>query len=227
MAAVPNDDHHAVSSTAHLTQQPPLSNTKYDLVPPPRIKHTQHELADDAGDDNETSSHDPDADSSAHHGTRARNRRPRVNYSDDKELDREIEDYEAAGRSTKGNVRKAAAVAKTAHISSATPINGFSVVNPSNLNGGDSSHAKDQASATATKKRKQPGGASATASGATTPFALGPRLDSQPAHYVVSNVMSFSKSRARLNAKKQLIADDGTTLTADGGLIYQPSNCAY
>lgn len=28
--------------------------------------------------------------------------------------------------------------------------------------------------------------------------------------------MSFAKSGARLNAKKQLVADDGTTLTADG-----------
>lgn len=165
------------------------------------------------------SSQNPDGDASAPYGTRSRNRGPRINYADDKELDLEIE---ASGRITKANSRKAAAAAKDSYLNSATPTNGFSVINAVSISNGDhppsqkDGAAQPQSQAPApSKKRKQPG-TSTTASGATTPFALGPRIPAQPAHYVVSNVMSFAKSEARLNAKKQLVADDGTTLAANG-----------
>ena len=175
------------------------------------------------------SSQNPDTDNvdinaAGPYGTRSRNRGPRINYADDKELDMEIE---AAGRIGKGASRKAAAVAaaSTPTGSGTNVSNGFSTINSVSIPNGElaaqnntvnPNHAPAPAPS---KKRKQPGG-SATASGTTTPFAPGSRHQpAQSAHYVASNMMSFTKSGGRLNSKKQLVADDGTTLEADGELL--------
>jgi hypothetical protein len=177
-----------------------------------------------------TSSQNPDADNdesnaAGPYGTRSRNRGPRINYADDKELDQEIE---AAGRMPKTSSRKSAAASAPAASSS----NGFSAVNSANAVNDDSGFHGASANAVATvaapapsKKRKQPGGGSAAASGSSTPFALGPRrAPAQSAHYVVSNLLSFTKCSGRLNSKKQLVADDGTTLQANGMLHFHPSS---
>jgi hypothetical protein len=175
------------------------------------------------------SSQNPDADNddsnaAGPYGTRSRNRGPRINYADDKELDQEIE---AAGRMPKTSSRKSAA----ANVPTASSSNGFSAVNTASaVNGDNGSHgAPTNAVATVaapapSKKRKQPGGGSAAASGSSTPFALGPRrAPAQSAHYVVSNMLSFTKCSSRLNSKKQLVADDGTILQANGTLHFHLS----
>jgi hypothetical protein len=239
-----------LGSDAPPTHQQPLPavSRPLSLIPPPRPKYDAAAATPDPADiDDEVpqsqpmtathshSSQNGDGDASAPYGTRSRNRGPRINYADDKELDLEIE---ATGRITKANSRRAAAAAKDSYLNSATPTNGFSVINAAPISNGDHAPAQkdvavpaqSQASVPApapSKKRKQPPVSSANASGTTTPYALGPRVSAQPAHYVVSNVMSFAKSEARLNAKGQLVADDGTTLAANGKTPHScPNTCA-
>lgn len=216
--------------------QQPLPPTKrpLDLLPPRLTNHARPAPIPDPADPDDdlpqsqpmtathsNSSQNPDGDASAPYGTRSRNRGPRINYADDKELDMEIE---ATGRITKANARKAAAAnAKDAPAPAAPAGNGFSAINSVSVPNGEVASGSVVTTAQAapapapvpSKKRKQPG-TSAAPSGTTTPFALGPRQSAHASHYVVSNMMSFKKSGARLNAKKQLVADDGTVLTADG-----------
>ncbi|RMZ81282.1 hypothetical protein DV737_g2536, partial [Chaetothyriales sp. CBS 132003] len=141
------------------------------------------------------------------YGTRSRNRTggTRPNYADDKELDLEIE---AAGR-----------------ISKPTTLSGFAAVNGSALTGGDAtpqSAARPSTPASLpvpSKKRKHPGGQTTSAS---APAHSSHTLDSRSRYsssaassYVQTNMMTFRRVESRLNAKKQLVADDGTVLAAN------------
>ncbi|RMZ81033.1 hypothetical protein DV738_g2462, partial [Chaetothyriales sp. CBS 135597] len=68
------------------------------------------------------------------------------------------------------------------------------------------------------KKRKHPGGhTSAAAPAAHSAHSLDSRSrhSGQASSYVETNMMSFQRVGSRLNAKKQLVADDGTVLQAD------------
>jgi hypothetical protein len=226
-------------STAPPPVHKPLPPTSrpLDLLPPRTIKHARPAYTPDAAPAEDdlpesqpmsaspsNSSQNPDGDPSVPYGTRSRNRGPRINYADDKELDLEIE---AAGRITKGNAKKSAP-AKEPSSNVAATSNGFSAINSVSTPSVEQ-HAQPNGVGSApapSKKRKQPG-SSATASGATTPFALGPKTAGLASHYVTSNVMSFTKSGARLNAKKQLVADDGTTLAADGKLLGLATGCLH
>lgn len=127
-------------------------------------------------------------------------------------------EIEAAGRITKGASKKLTA----SNAPPAPTENGFSAINSVDITNGEAPVQQSPApplqtaAPTASKKRKQPG-SSAAASGTTTPFSLGQRH--QPAqlpHYVASNMLSFTKCAGRLNTKKQLVANDGTALAADG-----------
>ncbi|KPI38784.1 Lid2 complex component snt2 [Cyphellophora attinorum] len=206
----------------HQQPLPPISKP-LDYLPPPRPKYDAQSAAtpDPADVDDEVpqsqpmtathsnSSQNGDGDASAPYGTRSRNRGPRINYADDKELDLEIElpglpEFHDTYEWLLGHQR-----CSNFEWRSCSSAKGSCV---------PATQAKVPAPTPApapSKKRKQPPASSAAASGTTTPFALGPQMHAQPAHYVVSNVMSFSKSEARLNAKDQLIADDGTTLAAN------------
>lgn len=224
-------------SSTEPAATPPLPPTSrpLDLLPPRTNSHHAYPAPapapDPAGPEDQpqsqpmtashsASSQNPDVENgdlnaAAPYGTRSRNRGPRINYADDKELDLEIE---AAGRIGKGASKKSAA-----SNAASTPVNnGFSAINSVSISNGDASAqqppaAVSQAPAPApSKKRKQPG-SSAAASGTTTPFAIGSRhAPTQSLHYLTSSMMSFSKCGGRLNAKKQLVANDGTTLAADG-----------
>jgi hypothetical protein len=225
-------DTNSVDHNDPLASLPPTSRP-LDLLPPRINSHHAPAAStpDPAGPEDlpqsqpmtathSASSQNPDGDNgdinaAAPYGTRSRNRGPRINYADDKELDLEIE---ATGRITKGNSKKSAAVGAS------TPAvnNGFSAINSVSISNGEAPAQQSPAPSApvsapaASKKRKQPG-TSAAASGTTTPFSAGQRH--QPAqlpHYVASNMMSFRKCGGRLNAKKQLVADDGTALAADG-----------
>ena len=155
------------------------------------------------------------------YGTRSRNRTggARPNYSDDKELDLEIE---ATGRIGKAAPKRAAAV--SASNAAASQANaGLATVNTSPVASGEvaphpaATLSVPAASATS-KKRKQPG-SNTTVVTAPPPsaYALDTRSRfSGVAAYVETNMMSFRRSGSRLNAKKQLVADDGTALAADG-----------
>ena len=164
---------------------------------------------------------DADANEAATYGTRSRNRggRARPNYADDKELDLEIE---AAGRITQNKGTKKVIPVADPVVSDAPPT-AFSAVNNhiANIDGDapaqEDSHAGTPAPAPApSKKRKQPG-SSSTIPNTPAAYTTGPRSKApQPAHYVETNMMSFSRGGAKLNAKKQLVADDGTALSANG-----------
>lgn len=172
---------------------------------------------------------DDDANSAAPYGTRSRNRTggARPNYADDKELDLEIE---AAGRITTTKASKKVTAAAT----SAAPVNGVATVNDSlAVTNGDAgsrahSHAGTPAPAPApSKKRKQPG-SNSTVANTTAGYPISSRAKaSQPSQYVETNLMSFSRCGNRLNAKKQLVADDGTVLAANGQRIPPSPSQSY
>ncbi|RMD44877.1 hypothetical protein DV735_g376, partial [Chaetothyriales sp. CBS 134920] len=127
------------------------------------------------------------------YGTRSRNRTggTRPNYADDKELDLEIE---AAGR-----------ISNAMASGDATPQSAARASTPSSA-------------PVVSKKRKHPGSQTSTAAAHAHSAHS---LDSRSRHsgsassYVETNMMSFQRVGSRLNAKKQLVADDGTVLQAD------------
>jgi hypothetical protein len=171
---------------------------------------------------------DGDPNSTPTYGTRSRNRpgAARPNYADDKELDMEIE---AAGRikpiataapatatATTTTTKKAAS--SNSHTAESTPAPlGFAAINSLSINGEPAApQAPAVASPAPTKKRKQPG-SNQGSNGATTSYALGPRSKAQQGSaYVETNMMSFFRCASKLNTKKQLVADDGTVLGANG-----------
>ena len=158
-------------------------------------------------------------DSAITYGTRSRNRTGhRPNYADDKELDLEIEQ---AGRIKPAS--KKSAPASTNNLAPTQTNPSFAVVNGGGL---DDEHAPSPAPAPAaqpapapSKKRKAPGSNPVAPIAAPPPSAY--TLDTRtrfsgPASYVETNMMSFSRSGSKLNAKGQLVADDGTALVVDG-----------
>lgn len=165
----------------------------------------------------------------ATYGTRSRNKggNARPNYADDRELDLEIE---AAGRIQKTKPKKTGVPSSNAsgvqeeYLKVAAPAqNGFAAVNTAAINGvapipGMSTFSTQPPTAPS-KKRKQPGGSTAAPSPAA-PAQTAPKTRGVPSNasrlHLETNMLSFSRCRARLNAKKQLVADDGTALSADG-----------
>lgn len=182
-----------------------------------------------------------DGTNAAPYGTRSRNRTGgiRPNYAEDKELDLMIEangkipkagaskgapppvvnDFEAMDhdRSADTSVRRAvAAVSIHGPVPNGTPpamkdpIPGTSTfsANP-NVNG----------SAPQSKKRKQPG-SSTTIAAAHTATNMAPKLRGGHTQHArqhhETNMMTFEGSGSRLNAKRELKADDGTLLSVNG-----------
>jgi hypothetical protein len=179
-----------------------------------------------------SASHNPtqvDVDSeAATYGTRSRNKggNSRPNYADDRELDLEIE---AAGRLPKSKPKKEKAIAASSNVLGAqdeplkatAPQNAFAAVNSAGIINsvppipGTSTFSTQQQN----NKRKQPG---VTSAAAPSPGAPAQAKKTRGVHSTASrlhletNMLIFSRCRGRLNAKKQLVADDGTTLAANG-----------
>lgn len=153
------------------------------------------------------------------YGTRSRNRTggARPNYAEDKELDLEIEALSKPSRASK----RSSGVAQEVQAAPA----GFASVN-----GGASSDkviesvpapATAQAPATApSKKRKHPGSSTTVTTASTSAGTSRTKATvSLPFKgYVETNMMSFTQCGYRLNAKRQLVADDGTAIQANGKL---------
>lgn len=168
-----------------------------------------------------------DASASASYGTRSRGRpgRARPNYADSNELDLEIE---AAGKVSKP-LKKAAAPAGVPIPAQVTDLlithNGFAAVNGTPPAMADTTApatngTSNAAAATAapSKKRKQPG--SSTTVSPPQSHLPKPRSGTHPRpQFHESSMLTFSKSRARLNEAGQLIADDDT--------VIQPNDHAY
>jgi hypothetical protein len=172
------------------------------------------------------------------YGTRSRNRTSgvRPNYADDKDIDLEIE---AAAKLSKNG--KKATASTTAAISSNMAVDsnpdgsgGFATINAgaqlvNGVNGMGPAPSTGSAGSgnynlvpppQASKKRKQPG--SNTTVPAVTTIAntsITRTKSAAPPNsraYVETNMLSFQRCGARLNSKKQLVADDGTSLQANG-----------
>ena len=153
------------------------------------------------------------------YGTRSRNRTggSRPNYAEDKDLDAEFESIPKANRAGK---RSYAAVSEQPPISS-----GFAAINNTNsdpllenVTGAGHSTPAPATVPAPSKKRKHPGSNHTIAAHSAIPASSRSRnTASMPFKgYVETNMMSFSRSGSRLNAKNQLIADDGTVVQANG-----------
>ena len=206
-------------SSSHL-DVPPSTTQDVQMPPAPDtqdIPQSQPMTATASASSQNPFPDDSDPNAVPTYGTRSRNRpgASRPNYADDKELDMEIE---AAGRLSKASSKKAAS--STHQVAEPTPAApmGFAAINSVSISNGEpSTQSSTPGPAPApSKKRKQPG--TSTISGSATPsYTVVPR--SKPHHvsaYVETNLMSFSRCGAKLNNKKQLVADDGTALAANG-----------
>ena len=176
------------------------------------------------------------ADPSGSYGTRSRNRTGhRPNYADDKEIDLEIE---ATGRYPKAGSKKAHHILKINSQptepnsrDSSVPHGGFAAINNSAATSNSVAHETDppksqisapasQTSAPApSKKRKHPGSNNVTANATTTANHIKVRQHGAVSRrFPDSNMVSFEKSGAHLNARGELVTDDGLALAPNGKL---------
>lgn len=215
--------------------QPPPANDpppaeEMEVSPPPE----SHPMTATASNSSLNPSQENGEGAAAMYGTRSSRQRPgaRPNYADDKELDMEIE---AAGRISKpGSKKHKSNLSSTettlrSENNSPAPRSGFAAINAtaSAANGnptmnkdvipGTSSFSAHPTAPVPSKKRKQPGSSNTVTNqvnnhSATKPRNNGNMSRTQPE----TNMMSFSHCGSRLNNKKQLVADDGTVLSANG-----------
>jgi len=179
-----------------------------------------------------------DLNPSGPYGTRSRNRTGgvRPNYAEDKDLDFDLEDTAKYARTNPKRSGSTAAMTAAPTVDSnvvseANSVrSGFSSINmsaPSANEKASEQHLTGSSTTSAhapapSKKRKHPGGNHHHHSGANSPWtaASAPRAKAgaqhQPRAYVETNTMSFERCGAKLNAKNELVADDGTALAANG-----------
>ena len=163
---------------------------------------------------------------SAIYGTRSRNRTgTRPNYAEDKDLDLELEAKEASPKTGRSNKRSSAVAAAAAAAEQHTTSSGFAAINNSlvdvasdNVPTGGTSTPVPAAAPAPSKKRKHPGSSLPVGTNHTMP------ANSRSRHaapmplkgFVETNMMSFLRCGRKLNAKKQLVADDGTAVQTNG-----------
>ncbi|KAK5095210.1 putative PHD type zinc finger protein with BAH domain-containing protein [Lithohypha guttulata] len=224
------------ASTSNAPSPTAVSN---DLTPAPETATAQPApqsqpmtaTASTASDQLNVLSHDA-ADASGSYGTRSRNRpgRARPNYADDKEIDLEIE---ASGKYSKAQKKSAAAPVQQMDVAGLRDgfpaVNGVGVApDPETaaplVNG---SHSVVPASNASSKKRKQPGSGTVVQAPSPPPTNSNPNPNPNPisprasrAQLIETNMLSFSKSRKRLNNRQQLVADDGTTIQVNDHMYF-------
>ncbi|KAK5084400.1 putative PHD type zinc finger protein with BAH domain-containing protein [Lithohypha guttulata] len=172
--------------------------------------------------------HDNIGSLSATYGTRSRKSgRARPNYADDKEIDAEIE---AAGRYSKGSKKLNAASGPPPAQEVVPARNGFAVANGAAMAPASSStalangtHTSVQPPVPTSKKRKQPGSNITVPAAQSTPPPPVSTPKSFATHrpqFLETNVLSFSNSKARLNNRQQLVADDGTAIGVNDHMYF-------
>ncbi|KAJ9632568.1 putative PHD type zinc finger protein with BAH domain-containing protein [Knufia peltigerae] len=148
------------------------------------------------------------------YGTRSRNRTgTRPNYAEDKDLDLEIETSPKLNRSSK----RSSAVTAEQHSSASgfTAVNNYTMDHSSdNVPSGGTSTPVPAAAPAPSKKRKHPGSSHPVSANHAPPANSRSRhTAAMPLKgFVETNMMSFSKCGRKLNAKQQLVADDGTAV---------------
>ncbi|OAL34702.1 hypothetical protein AYO20_06119 [Fonsecaea nubica] len=174
-----------------------------------------------------------DNSTSGPYGTRSRNRTggSRPNYAEDRELDLEIEALSKPSRSSK---RSSAAASEQQQPSSTNfaSVNNTQPEKPAEITPAANASTPTAAAAPApSKKRKHPGSSHTVAATST----MGTNSRARPVAsvpfkgYVETNMMSFKRCGYRLNAKNQLVADDGTAVQANDHvyLICEPPGEPY
>ena len=171
-----------------------------------------------------------EVDPNGSYGTRSRIRTggARPNYAEDKELDMEIEATGLVRKSTSKKEKSLALPSNYIGTNGDAPVrSGFAAINSGSVGGQNRNvdHAStvstsdDRATAPMSKKRKQPGSSTTvTAPASTNGVASRSRvaMATQSKSYVETNMLSFERSKARLNSRTQLVADDGTVLSTNG-----------
>ncbi len=214
---------------------PAPTPTPQNELLPPSLTST---VASDAGTPGVETT---DGNSAVPYGTRSRNRTggTRINYAEDKELDHMIE---ASGKITKPvstkpahtptpndfeamdhdrNVDTAARRGFTAVNTTSPAPNGTMPAMKDPIPGTSTFSANPNANGAApqSKKRKQPGSSTTVAAPAVASTSA-PKLRGgnayQARQHVETNMMTFEGCGARLNAKRELRADDGTVLSVNG-----------
>ncbi|KAJ9652044.1 putative PHD type zinc finger protein with BAH domain-containing protein [Neophaeococcomyces mojaviensis] len=210
----------APSPTAVSSDPSAAADPQAQFVPQSQPKNVTSSTASDlhniSGDD---------ANVAGPYGTRSRNRPgvARPNYADDKEIDHEIE---AAGRYQHKLSKKFATSTAAADMEQVPARNGFAAIDgavaAANLehvapvsNGTNNT----QPATTASKKRKQPGSSTTVSAPPPAVAKPSPPAVSRP-KFAESNMLSFSDSRARLNNKEQLVADDRTTIQINDHMYF-------
>ncbi|KAK5940022.1 putative PHD type zinc finger protein with BAH domain-containing protein [Knufia obscura] len=213
----------AFSSDLILAPEAPTAPSAPQSQPMTATASTASDQPNTAGNDG--------ANDSGIYGTRSRNRpgRARPNYADDKEIDMEIE---ATGKYPKAQKKSAASVPlPTQQMDVGGVSDGFPAVNGTGVAAGpgsatlasNSAHNVAPASNAASKKRKQPE-SSTTVQPPAPPHPNPNPVPSPPsasrAQLIETNMLSFSKSRKRLNNRQQLVADDGTTIQVNDHMYF-------
>ena len=144
---------------------------------------------------------------------RSRNRTGgRPNYAEDKELDLEIEALSKPSRVSK---RFASAADQQPPVTAAMTVDDGAL--PEQV----TEHPPPVAAPAPSKKRKHPGSnhtVSTPTAAAVNPVRARPSASVPFKGYIETNMMSFLRCGSKLNAKRQLAADDGTTIQANGNL---------
>ncbi len=172
---------------------------------------------------------DPDGDSTtdaATYGTRSRHRmgNARPNYAEDQDMDFEMASTSSKKKPANDAIASAAITHSTTESKRAQEFARFIAVNS---NGGPADSATKEstpgtpvAAASLSKKRKAPGASAGytqtpPASNSPAPNALG-KLPAPSLVARETNIMTFTKSKACLNKKGELPADDGAKLCVNG-----------
>ncbi|EMF10671.1 uncharacterized protein SEPMUDRAFT_49440 [Sphaerulina musiva SO2202] len=182
----------------------------------------------------------------ASYGTRSRNRTStRPNYAEDQEMDFEYSSSAATTGKKKASETSSSAtntLTQASDTKRAPEVTSFQAINGhggsvAGAGGKDSSASTPTATTTGTSKKRKAAGHAAAALQATTASATPPpvaaRKPAAPAGLSSqareTNVMSFSKHRACLNKKGELIADDGTKLSVNDHvyLVCEPPGDPY
>lgn len=232
----PSDGPAQNSGAQNLEATPSPSLDKMDFSPAPDAAPSESvpqsqpmtATASNSSEHPPTESHDANA--AAPYGTRSRNRPTgsRPNYADDKELDLEIE---AAGKISKSTKKTAAAAAmqQQQHSPSTEPdthprnsgatnaVNGGAPgVNGITTVPGSGHYDVLPPVQPTSKKRKAPGSNTTVTSAPASSIRTKSATVSHARSFTETNMMSFDRCGYRLNAKQQLVADDGTALERNG-----------
>jgi BAH domain len=177
-----------------------------------------------------------EAKAAAPYGTRSRQRTggSRPNYAEDKDADM---DTEMNGTHTKAMpAERSSALLESSPSEAlweASSRRGFSAVNgvsksaagngqiPKESIPGTSTFAANPTNTATSKKRKQPGTSITTATPSSQSVPARPKgtTGSHSRHQPETNMMTFERCGAYLNASRQLKADDGTVLSVNGEIL--------